>query len=72
MCIAVPGKVISIDGNFAKVDFGGNTVKVNIGIVEPDIGEYVLVHAGCAIQVMGEEEAREIINLYDEISGAVS
>ena len=46
MCVAIPGKVIEIKGNTATVDFNGNTVNVNVGLVEPKPGQYVLVHAG--------------------------
>ena len=42
MCIAVPGKVIEISGMDAKVDFNGNIVKVNVGLVAPRVGQYVL------------------------------
>lgn len=67
MCIAVPGKVVEIDGSKAKVDYDGNTVDVNIGLVEPKIGQYVLVHAGCAIEVMEKDKAQELIDLFGEI-----
>ena len=71
MCIAVPGKIVSIDGNFAQVDFKGNIMRVNIGIVEPDVGDYVLVHAGCAIEVMNFDAAQELISLFDEIEDEI-
>lgn len=67
MCIAVPGRVVEITDNIAKVDFNGNTVKVNTGIVDPKVGQYVLVHAGCAIEVMEKDKAQELIDLFDEI-----
>ena len=67
MCIAIPGKVESIDGNMAKVDFNGNLVNVNTGIIEPEVGQYVLVHAGCAIEVMEKDKAQEIIDLFAEL-----
>ncbi len=67
MCIAVPGRVVEITNNIAKVDFNGNTVKVNTGIVDPKVGQYVLVHAGCAIEVMEKDKAQELIDLFDEI-----
>lgn len=65
MCIAIPGRVVSIDGQTAQVDFKGNNVPVNIGLVEPKVGQYVLVHAGCAIEVMEKEKAEEIIELFE-------
>ncbi len=67
MCIAIPGRVVKLDGNNAKVDFNGNLVDVNTGLVEPEIGQYVLVHAGCAIEVMEHDKAQEIIELFTEI-----
>ena len=67
MCIAVPGRIVEITDNIAKVDFNGNTVKVNTGIVDPKVGQYVLVHAGCAIEVMEKDKAQELIDLFDEI-----
>ena len=68
MCLAVPGKVLSKEGARAKVDFGGGIVRdVNISLVDVDVGQYVVVHAGFAIQVMNEEEAKETLRLWQEI-----
>ncbi len=67
MCVAMPGKVIAIDGNTAQVDFKGNLVAVNVGLVPVEIGKYVLVHAGCAIEVMEPQKAEEIIDLFGEL-----
>lgn len=67
MCIAIPGKIVEIHPPKAKVDYHGNIVSVNIGLVEPKIGDYVLVHAGCAIEVMSEEKAKELIDLFEEM-----
>ena len=70
MCIAIPGKVESIDGNMAKVDFNGNLVNVNTGIIEPEVGQYVLVHAGCAIEVMEKDKAQEKYIKYTACDGS--
>lgn len=67
MCIAIPGKVIASDGTTAQVDFKGNTVDVNVGLVDPRPGQYVLVHAGCAIEVMEQDKAEELIDLFAEL-----
>ncbi|NLD18953.1 MAG: HypC/HybG/HupF family hydrogenase formation chaperone [Clostridiales bacterium] len=67
MCIAVPGRVVEIDEANAKVSFNGNMVNVNTGLVEPKVGQYVLVHAGCAIEVMDKDKAEELIELFAEI-----
>jgi hydrogenase expression/formation protein HypC len=64
MCVAYPGKILTLDGRTAKVDFAGNVVPVNIGLVEASPGDYVLVHAGMAIEAMNEEKAREILDIF--------
>jgi hydrogenase expression/formation protein HypC len=67
MCVALPGKVLSAAGNEAEVDFDGNILKVNIGAVSAKPGDYVLVHAGCAIDVMSREGAEEMISIFREL-----
>ena len=68
MCLAIPAKVIEIKGDLAKVDFGeGVQREVNIMLVKAKVGEYVLVHAGYAIQVLDEKAAEETLNLWNEI-----
>lgn len=72
MCIAIPGRVTEVRGDTASVDFNGNLVNVNIGLVDARPGQYVLVHAGCAIEVMEKDKAQEIIDLFadiDELEG---
>jgi hydrogenase expression/formation protein HypC len=68
MCLAIPGKVVNIDNDNAQVDFGEGVLReVNVTLVEAKVGEYVLVHAGYAIQVLDEKEALETLQLWDEI-----
>ena len=68
MCLAIPAKVVEIEGNMAKVDFGQGVIRdVNIILVDAQVGKYVLVHAGYAIQVIDPEEAKETLQLWDEI-----
>jgi hydrogenase expression/formation protein HypC len=69
MCLAFPGKVVGVEGDFARVDFGGGTIRegINISLVEASLGEYVLVHAGYAIQVMDEKEAQKTLSYWREI-----
>lgn len=72
MCIAVPGKVISIQNNTAVLDFLGVEKEVSIELLEEvNIGDYLLVHAGCAIQKIDLDEAQNIIGLFEEIKDAV-
>jgi hydrogenase expression/formation protein HypC len=68
MCLAIPAKIISIQGDNAQVDFGEGVLReVNIALVDAKVGEYVLVHAGYAIQVLSEKEAQETLRLWNEI-----
>ena len=67
MCLAVPAEVKSIDGIVAKVDFGGVTREVNISLVTAKIGDFVIVHAGYAIEVLDREEAEKTLQLFREL-----
>jgi len=68
MCLAVPAKVLEVNRDVAKVDFGQGIVReVNVMLVETRVGEYVLVHAGYAIQAIDREAAEETLRLWDEI-----
>jgi len=67
MCLAIPGQVVSIDSAQADVDFGGVVRKVNVSLVDAKIGEWVVVHAGFAIEKMDEGEARETLKLWSEM-----
>jgi hydrogenase expression/formation protein HypC len=68
MCLAIPGKVISIEGDRAKVDFGGVRREVNVSFVEASIGDYVIVHAGFAIEILDQEEAEKTLEMIREIA----
>ena len=68
MCLAIPAKVLKVQGDIAKVDFGQGVARdVNVMLVEARVGEYVLVHAGYAIQVIDKEAAEETLRLWEEI-----
>jgi len=67
MCLAIPGKVVKINQNLAKVDFGGVMREVDISLVDVNIGDYVLVHAGFAIETIDEEEAKRSLDLWKEL-----
>ena len=71
MCLAIPAKILTIDGTKAQVNFGQGVLReVNVSLVEAKIGEYVLVHAGYAIQVLEEKEALETLSLWREVLAA--
>jgi len=68
MCLAIPAKIIEVQGDVARVDFGEGILReVNVMLVEAKIGEYVLVHAGYAIQVIDRKAAEETLQLWNEI-----
>ena len=70
MCLAVPGKVESVEGRTAIVDFGGVKREAIIDLMEPGSitpGTYVLVHTGFVIQIMEEKEAQETLDAWREV-----
>ncbi|MCL2143360.1 MAG: HypC/HybG/HupF family hydrogenase formation chaperone [Methanomassiliicoccaceae archaeon] len=67
MCLALPGKIISVKDDTADVDFGGVVKQANITMVETKIGDWVVVHAGFAIEIMDEDEAMRTIDLWNEV-----
>lgn len=72
MCLAVPGKVIEIFSDpvmkMGKVDFGGVLREVCLEAVpEAGIGDYVIVHAGFALNTLSEEEALESLEAFREL-----
>ncbi|MBA1146118.1 HypC/HybG/HupF family hydrogenase formation chaperone [Ectothiorhodospiraceae bacterium WFHF3C12] len=73
MCLAVPGKLTSMDGDEPMfrtgiVDFGGVRREVSLACVpEAELGDYVLVHVGLAISVIDEAEARRVFEYLAEM-----
>jgi hydrogenase expression/formation protein HypC len=68
LCLAIPAKVLEVNGNVAKVDFGqGVAREVNVMLVDAKVGEYVLVHAGYAIEKLDQKAAEESLNTWREI-----
>ena len=69
MCLAVPVLIKSIDGKEAEVDIGGTTSRISLYLTpEARVGDYALVHTGYAINILDQEEARETLNLLQEIA----
>lgn len=67
MCLAMPGKIISISGDTGDIDFGGVIRQTNLSMVDAEVGLWVVVHAGFAIEIMDEEEAMKTIDLWNEV-----
>lgn len=65
MCLAIPGRVEKIDGENALIDYDGIKKNANVSFVEVEVGDYVLVHVGFAIEKVDEKKAREMYSLLD-------
>jgi len=76
MCLAIPGEIIEIVGEdpltrMARISFGGVVREASLAYVpEAKPGDYVLVHAGFALQTVDEEEARRTLELFEQLGGA--
>jgi hydrogenase expression/formation protein HypC len=69
MCLAVPVKIVSIDGDEAETEIAGVRRRVSIVLTpEAKAGDYVLLHTGYAIGVIDEAEAEETLKLLEEIA----
>ncbi|HGJ65496.1 TPA: HypC/HybG/HupF family hydrogenase formation chaperone [bacterium] len=68
MCLAVPAKIISIENDMAQVKICGVKKKASIQLVpEARVGDYILLHAGFAIEVLKEKEALETLEILEKI-----
>ncbi len=72
MCLAIPGKLLSIEATdetlfkVGKVSFGGIVKRINLSLVpEAEVGDHVLVHVGVAVSVVDEEEARKTLQFLE-------
>jgi hydrogenase expression/formation protein HypC len=69
MCLAIPVKLVEINGNKGKVETGGVIAQVGLNFIdEPKIGEYLIVHAGYALEKIDPEEAAITLKLFEEIA----
>lgn len=72
MCIAIPAEVLEIkDGNVALVDYGDLQQEVRIDLVDVEVGEFVLVHVGFAIQKLSREDALQTRQIFKEVYAAM-
>ncbi len=66
MCLAYPGKIVSIKGGRASVDFSGIEKEINVSLVAGvKKGDYVIVHAGFAIQKLSKQSAEDVFKIYE-------
>ena len=65
MCLAIPAKLKSMDNDTGVVEFLGNEIRVSLSLVSPKIGDYLLIHAGYAIEIVAKNSAEEILEIYE-------
>lgn len=72
MCLAIPARIIEIDGVRARVDVLGNVRDANLALIaDVRVGDYILLHAGFAIQKLEAEDAQNTLRVFEEL-GQVS
>nr|WP_319537502.1 HypC/HybG/HupF family hydrogenase formation chaperone [uncultured Methanospirillum sp.] len=72
MCIAVPAEIIEIkEGNVAVVDFGNLKQEIRVDLIDANVGDFVLVHVGFAIQKIDRDEALETRELFKQCYEAI-
>ena len=72
MCLAIPLKLVGINGNTATGEALGMTREIRVDFIpEPKVGDYVIVHAGFAIERLGEEQALEDLEAWKEVRDAL-
>jgi len=70
MCLSVPARIVQVESNRAKAEVGGLLREISIDLCpEVAVGEYVLIHAGFAIQRLDEKEAKETLELLKQLTG---
>jgi hydrogenase expression/formation protein HypC len=68
MCLGLPGKVVELTGKKCVVDIMGATREIAADFIKGlKVGDYVLIHAGCAVSIIDEEEAKNTIDLFKEL-----
>ena len=71
MCLSIPAKILEIKGTSGIVDCDGNTVEVNLSLLgDIKVGDYVLIHAGFAIQKYDPADALETLKVWEELKSA--
>jgi hydrogenase expression/formation protein HypC len=72
MCLAIPSKILKIEDNVATIDVDGVQREASLLLVEnPEVGDYVIVHAGFAINKINEEDALESLKLLREAASLI-
>ncbi len=70
MCLALPGRIVSIEGVSAVIDYGGVSRRAGLRLIKnAKVGDYALVHAGFVIQIIDEDAGEELEKLIEETTG---
>jgi len=73
MCLSVPARVVAVNGDMADVSVGGAIFRAGLQMVDNvSVGDYVLLHAGFAIEKLNEEDALEMLRLLDDMEDALN
>jgi hydrogenase expression/formation protein HypC len=73
MCLSIPARIVSIDGSIAEVSVGGTLFKAGLHMVsDAKVGDYILLHAGFAIQMISKKEAEDTIKLFEEMNDSLN
>lgn len=67
MCLAIPGKIIEIKDKKARVDYDGLVKEADISLIDIEVGDYIIVNAGFAIQKIDEDNAKKSLKLFREM-----
>jgi len=68
MCLSIPAKILSIEGNTAQASVGGAVIRTSLHLVDNvKVGDYILIHTGFALQKISDEEALEMIRIIREL-----
>jgi hydrogenase expression/formation protein HypC len=73
MCLSIPAKIVSIDGSMAEVSAGGAVFQAGLQMIDDaKVGDYILLHAGFAIQKISEKDAVETLRLFEEMNNSLN
>jgi len=73
VCLAVPGRIVAVDGSHCVIDLAGNKLRADASLIDsPQVGDWVIVHAGYVLERIDQEAAAESLALAREIAGLSS
>ncbi len=68
MCLSIPAKVVTINGDMATVSLGETIINASLQLVDDiKVGDYILLHTGFAIQKLSQKDAEETFKLFEEL-----